>query len=1294
MNFLSNLFADEAYKAYLDEEPTPNAAVVAGAAATRQLVADGIRQSCGTQTRMRLQTFASIEQIHTKKAPRGSYEGHKATSVLKRNWCLKHQQRIFGCVAVLMDWDNLKMTDRMQFEQAVSSQFEPIRSTLRTSVNTRLILVLTTKNLSSADPPPCSTFATTEEALVALRNKLGLDSKSLCVVYREGVDEYSIGRLQRIIFEQCVKYHRDEIQKIKRMKGDAPRSTNPLYLQARLRFKAGWHCLVLQDYKLMKHNLEKGYTLLWQSASMNPANVSFDDRVAATVILWTMIASNCNQLIGGAGTKLEVVLSMLEETVDAFLSHLARVAAPFSVAALAGIEKDGVLLLQSMQQIFMAEWYQLLAEKISKVLSSHRVVPRLSQLRICPGVYFRSAVEYWGKVRQSLSKQKQLAQESIVALPPTFVAVEYSTTPTVYYKLFLTSTSVESASNTMFLLLQQGLRHVVAAGLPRLTVEFLYATGEHFFFVEDYRACFEKLQNILSQADRSATSATFMLADTVLCAVHKLMVQTCRRLSRVGVSSSSPEACSVDEQSNYLARVRHQLVCSMLALMNNPLLDKNAQGVIMAELGRNIREKSVDVESQPYHIPQSANVEERSIVSCTAFFTSPFAEAHNAKERRANLIVSFSTKSQLALTLTAPKITLGKVTCTGSAAPNNGSFSLLGHKPVYAVGPVDTEVQQQVDKIVGKLPSTFVVLSGKPAFLTIPVIFPSTGLFEVATILTSWEIPNAEGESSSLPLIVKFDNTDLYRRFDWFAYDASSLEAGSPLLRYRDPTRRHRPVVRVVRPIAPVSIAVEQSQHAIEGESYEVTIVLENNGPHDILPGDANIYLTFLQDVVEVLDNSLESATIDGMFSDVTGIEFIKPFTPEGYDMSQFTILGNGIAAGGTFRKTFLLLCKKGGKFELPVRVHFKSPLCDDFMLSTLLTIHVCHPVFVTYTVRGSHDVRHERQSPQVIATIPSDALSAQFIESSVLREIAPTNDIDDEFNSLLIPGGIENFGKMLRADPYLAKSAVDALNTVPTPLQHIIFSNMQYSVERTQVPTDAKKLLSPELQYVCGSTIFLTSKLSNSLQFPLDIERIEVQVSDPHVKLVSLGSLSQQEPSSTLCALSVDEEYSFTIALLPLRPGTQRSLGSMVLHLRRGATSAQSQQPNTNPLFTFELPLPTVDLKSCACRGLVEYPDGPIGCGDTFLASVVVTNNGDQTSRVEVVVGSSNIGDTILAAGRTRWSFMLPPKETRKTTIKLIAIVAGRAVLPSVTATADGELIVRSDDNRIVQIVPAGQIC
>lgn len=1266
MNFLGALFEDDSFNAYLDESPIPNVAIVGGSSPMRQLVADGIRQCQTTQSRFRVDQFASASEMLPKTPPHSTYEGHKVAAVFKRNWCKKHLQNIFGCVALLIDWDSVKINERHQFEQHVAQLVDSVRSQVRNSISTRVMLVLITK-LSSSDAPPGGFYPSSEEAQSGLRSKLGLDSKSLAVIYRDGVDEYSVGRLQRMIADHCVKYHRDEIAKIKRMKGDAHKAPNAALLQARLRFKAGWHCLVLQDHKLMKYNLEKGYDILQQyiSAPGSPAGIA--ERVSATLIMWTMVASNFNQLAAASSPKHDLILEMLEVTVSTFLKHLTQgVLQPYSSLFLGSLDPTGVHLLQLMHQIYLAEWYEMLAKKIQFVLESHRIVPKRQQLSINPGIHLQTASRWWDLVQQSTrSLGAGFAGSQATTLAPlNHIGTECRSS--AYLRATLARlTHLSFTSNTSFGLLQVGKGYIAAAGVPRAMLRVLYGVALHFLTIEDYVACYEKVRHVLQSSESNGT----LMSDTILCALHKLMIQACRKIIQRKLKSDQGDQDTTLQDSTYMQHVEVNLVRSMLSLLGNRCVDSAAHRVIQTELGRLAKDGHVPLSEETFCVTDEASrKEEASAFSASAFFSKPFFESCGKGDDSSTLEVSLRTYSRLPIHLAELSVEICRVAATRTI--------LNASEMIQYASSRDMNLEAAVNKRLQKMKKRYqTISSGESAQVAVKISFPEAGIYEVTAIIVKWQV----SDDAILPLRIPVahpGNYALYRRLETHAYD-SALEHWDPCLNLSNPRQRNRPVVRVVPPISWVQLHLSQAEQAVEGEEYPVEIVITNRH-HSLEATDVTLVVPWIPGTVDVLQESNTSSEF--LLTEVPLDDEKRVLCPAGYELSAGAARQSRIRAGEVLRSRLYFRCHKGGKFELPVRLHYATKNCSTMVATKLLTLHVCHPVFATFHILGTQSGLMNG----VPTCIPTNAQIMQFVESSVLRDASTVAGDELSLRTSL--------GKVPRIDNDFLK------RTDGSKANNVILNNMLYTVEHMQMPGDGKKALDATYE----SPLYVSCKFSNSLQCPITIHRVDVNL-DERIELYGSDATALWSSNGILpCTLGVDEDImlGFTVVATALTAAVQRAtrddsrigLGSLTLHLQRNITPLGNSQTECSE-FTFELPLPALEFKKHSVLCFLDVP-ATVVSGEAFYGVLRMENSSNEPKQVEVQVTVPQGPSSVVFGGRGRWTTTLFPKEGKKTTLKFFPTGSGLLTIPnlSVKCTTTNTVFLRPEERRLLVSLPATQ--
>ena len=1109
MNLSARILDDDSFMYYLDEDPCPTVGVLGGPQTIRTAVVEGLRSVSSKAQRMHVLPVASLDHLYLKKASRSTFEGYRPQSVLKLNWCRKHQRQVFSVVVYLVDWDVIRIYDRAQFEQHLLGLVDIVRHQLRTSINTRVVLGLTTSKESSGDPAPCGSFPSIEEAQNSLRSKLSLDQKSLVVLYKDGGDAHYIGRLYKAVAEHSVRYHREEIARIKKLKGDAARSVMSHVLLARHRFKAAWHSLVLDDRQQMRHNLDKAYGFLLPfllgtgtqaggsfagggaggagasgslaSVPVDPSGISImtvpeglsyaaapppsstiDLRVAATIIAWTQVASNLNQLAQVQSDASPRWAHDVESSIAAFNRHMTILSKPFSQRAVLAVMQgvniatvEGLAKLEEtrssmllLQQMHVAEWQERLAKKIAIVVEAgtkqqrpgagNFIKPGTEAFQLCfPGHHLVNAAGGYKTLRDAIWRRQQQQQhltgsqsgadfgsptaaESPSTTSQTSAAKRPNPGVTGHLGLeYLLPTFATYATQTveprqlsqrMCDLLVTARNHILAIPpLPTSSCSYRRPLWAIDFDIADHFLTFSDQQDVaLERLLRLIEETPAAAFDVVSASLATAAAVTCRRLGKAadagGTSSSSPP------------HLLTTLVQSLLFLLGNPTLNSTAQMKVFQQLTKTVLERRSQLLTETgggvhffVHSTPAAMACAPVLLSANASFSCPYVAARDINQRAGegkallNVVIR-SAGCRLPLSFSSIALQLSSVRRISAGANT------------WTSTPRRTVV---VDR------SDLRVAAGMPLCLKIPLEFSEAELVEVSSITCSLAFPHqpppAEGSTDasndeddvSLPIVMPFDNSSMFTMFDTFIYDASSWEIRCPLRKYwARQSFQHRPVIRVVPAVPYALLETSQEAHSIEAEDYTVNVTITSTG--DTLR-NMTLLVAYLPSVLELVD-------VTGTFNEINGASLVDetdaaawaPFTPYEYSMSALRLpqeltLSTSKEGKNAISFPLVLRCLRAGKYELPLRLNYSSPTRGDFSVTHTLSIHVCHPVFVHYDLESSFSWRlalhgsktsEQGEDDRVVASVMHDKARAQFIESSVLRDAASLADLADDVDS------------------------------------------------------------------------------------------------------------------------------------------------------------------------------------------------------------------------------------------------------------------------------------------------------
>lgn len=759
-----------------------------------------------------------------------------------------------------------------------------------------------------------------------------------------------------------------------------------------------------------------------------------------------------------------------------------------------------------------------------------------------------------------------------------------------------------------------------------------------------------------------------------MCEIQRLMTKTCRKLiqsTATAAPSTSQQDTEKDAESRHM--LSHELLSSMLAMLTNRSLEAAGHKMVCAELARNVRDKvipSVLTATFPQRAMRSFNA---SFQAC-AYFTSPFVALRSKRDQ--SLILQLSTSSRIPLTLLDLGVVVSEVLEEGTFVPDS-----------------TTQAARQLTKLLNDALRTLgASMTLQPDHSPTSIVLSvsqcrALGLFELTSITAKLLLSEEGGEQTAISVEFPFlQNSEFYGRFDHCTFDQLP-DAWVPLANAHSVERRHRPVMRVVRPPTKLNIHVIQREHAIEGELYELEVVIQNRSKHrsEAVLEKAHLLLPYLDSVLEITGvvepSSSTGERLERLTESEPGLFARHGMAPIGYKMKRLEIK-QSLEPGATLRRTLRWHCKKGGKFEIPIRLSYNTSRCKEMALTVWTSVMVCHPVFVSYQMTGSSmwSARGpEDPNGELFLAKLSDGRAARFMESSVLRE----KDLGDDGDSSSSLTDSTNVWKMVKADSRFGPFQLPLSDLLATNHTSWTANNMFYSVERTPQETEARGLMTNGLLDVTsGETFVILVRVANALQCGLRIRSITVK-RDEGVLLRCPGMQCID------WELNVDEELTYTVGLTHTRQGRQQSLGSLVLLLQRtGAAEGD--------LFSFELPLPMVNVTTgTLVTASLQYPSETIA-GEAFPCTARFENAGLVPRRIQFQVGGGDGANQapVQASGRTNWTFVLMPGEAKSTTLRFTAMFAGTCALPSLAAVVfpEGEVLLRSDGIRTLTVLPSFQ--
>lgn len=248
--------------------------------------------------------------------------------------------------------------------------------------------------------------------------------------------------------------------------------------------------------------------------------------------------------------------------------------------------------------------------------------------------------------------------------------------------------------------------------------------------------------------------------------------------------------------------------------------------------------------------------------------------------------------------------------------------------------------------------------------------------------------------------------------------------------------------------------------------------------------------------------------------------------------------------------------------------------------------------------------------------------------------------------------------------------------------MQWLQYSVLHYSVERSQIPCAGQATPKP---FVCerGQQVMLSSRFSNSMQFPFILHSINVLAGAETI----ITGVSEAAVSSLPCELGTDEDFSFCFSFVVPKDSKLpvANAGTLVLLVSR------TESPQEK--IRFSLPLPEVSIVADVGLQLsVEHPaEAVVGCPFEAVLRVVNTSatqsvecelhivHGPAASARPPAMSPSTpspgpastlpvvVPDAFIVAGRTFWRLSLPPGYSKCTVVRMTPLLSGLQTLPSI---------------------------
>ncbi|RNE99183.1 hypothetical protein TraAM80_08346 [Trypanosoma rangeli] len=269
MEFLAQLYNDDAYGDHLDANPSFSLAVISG---KRLRIAEGLSRFFELHKRFRVNYFSELQALFTKGVDDSLPS--EVSGILKSNWCSKHVRVICSCVLFCLDWDEL---GEAPLDEVWLSEISNRLREYTRLFHGKVIIALTTANGIRISK---NAAAQLEKLQYDMKMFLGHDFKDVLPLFELGMEKQSAGKLFEIAVELATKYHTEEVLRLKNFKFD------PSYSLVRRDFKIGWHYLVLNEKKSAQKHFENSYKILRKLAPPWPA---MELRACGTILLFRVL---------------------------------------------------------------------------------------------------------------------------------------------------------------------------------------------------------------------------------------------------------------------------------------------------------------------------------------------------------------------------------------------------------------------------------------------------------------------------------------------------------------------------------------------------------------------------------------------------------------------------------------------------------------------------------------------------------------------------------------------------------------------------------------------------------------------------------------------------------------------------------------------------------------------------------------------------------------------------------------------------------------------------------------------
>lgn len=501
MNLLARAYQDEAYSSYIDLNPSLSACITGSVGKElRALLVepeDAEYKIC--------KTFADdFGKFRPKKLknPTAAAGG----SLLKSDWCYKHQHERFSSIVIVGDWEQFVASN-------VSREFlSLVREAKRQLEHSNCKVIIAFLSGTETKIIDDSRMA---EITSSLADMVGKHFYSAQVISKVAAGSRSAAKLRATIVEAGLQYHTAEVRRLRekrRLLSAAVREDgggSAASAMVRNHFKTGWHRLVMNDFFEARNEFDKAHKIIRLVAPKFP---SLEARICASIILWhsASLAPLCGEDLSSTAALIDSVLGHIEWVGQAFTG---------------GYSPNCRVLLRTLRAFLAAEWYDFLANNAQNAGAATR-----------RDYFFAGA----NCLQEAVKDVPAESDRSLEIPSPPFIGTECANDA---YSGLIDTISCGEVAQKIFELLDKGVSLTAAAaagGVRGLEREYLqFAVNDIIGMQMDVVS--GSIDNIISQNWRSDLIITSLCMSIASTHVGDVRAKLYASLHILASSSATPE---------------------------------------------------------------------------------------------------------------------------------------------------------------------------------------------------------------------------------------------------------------------------------------------------------------------------------------------------------------------------------------------------------------------------------------------------------------------------------------------------------------------------------------------------------------------------------------------------------------------------------------------------------------------------------------------------------------------------------------------------------------------------------